>query len=119
LKRLSYGMLISGDDWFNDGEDSYLLLDKVEGSSANDLVRFNYLIQNLHRFLSELKKDRTLADWAFFIQDGCDLFFDREDDYQLEQLTLEFAKIHAVASSENLLNFEIIHPILQKIIEGV
>lgn len=116
LKRLSYGMLISGEGWFEVGDESYLVIDKVEGSTAHDLVRFNYFIQNIHKFLSGLTEDKTLAEWVSFIQDGCDMFFDRENDYQLEHLTLELAKVDLVASADFKIAFETISPILQDIL---
>ncbi|MBA6151457.1 exodeoxyribonuclease V subunit gamma [Gelidibacter maritimus] len=119
LKRLNYGMLISGDEWFDDGDDEYLTLDKVEGNNANDLVRFNYFIQNLHIFLSELENERCLEDWISFIQDGCDLFFDRENDIQLELLTKELAEINSIASSNNKLGFEVFYAILKKIFKNI
>ncbi len=119
LKRLSYGMLISGEEWFDDGDDEYLILDKVEGSSAHDLVRLNYLVHNLHRFLSELKNKRSLEDWILFMQDGCDLFFSRDDNPQLEHLTGELAEMESIASSLEKIGFEVFHPILQKIFENI
>lgn len=119
LKRLCYGMLIAGEEWFNDGNDEYLLIDKVEGNSANDLVRLNYFVHNLHFFLSELKKERSLGDWILFLQDGLDLFFNKENDFQLEHLTRELAGIDLVASSVHKINFETFYPLLTTIFNSI
>ena len=119
LKRLCYGMLLSGEEWFDDGEEEVFTLDRVEGNSAEDLIRFNYLIHNLHAFLMELKKDRTFADWVLFIHEAADLFFNREDDADLEPLTKELAGIVEIDSSKEKINFNAIYPILQKIFKSI
>ncbi|UAM97282.1 exodeoxyribonuclease V subunit gamma [Polaribacter litorisediminis] len=119
LKRLCYGMLMSGEEWFDDGEEEYLLIDKVEGSGADDLVRFNYLIHNLYDFLDGLNVERNLKDWILYLHDGLDLFFDKEKEYQIEYLTTKLAEVDFVFTLGDTISFEIIHPIILSILEGL
>lgn len=119
LRRLCYGMLISGEDWFNDGIDEYLLIDRVEGSNADDLVRLNYLVNNLHTFLLELEKERTFVDWILILDEGCNLFFNTENDIQLAQLTKELSAIKLVAVTDEVVGFATFYPTLQKVMHDI
>jgi exodeoxyribonuclease V gamma subunit len=69
LKRILYGLCISGESEYSDGSDTLIPLDTAEGSGALDRVRFIHFVNVLAGKMEERKGKRSIRDWAKHLQD--------------------------------------------------
>jgi exodeoxyribonuclease V gamma subunit len=68
VKRIMYGICMSGSQEYNDGEDALYPVDMVEGSDAYELVRFCHFIDVLIDSIAERRADRSIADWTKYVE---------------------------------------------------
>jgi exodeoxyribonuclease V gamma subunit len=64
LKKLLYGLCMSGSEPFHDGRDEVIPLDTDEGPSALERVRLIHFMRILQEKLEARKTRRTIAGWA-------------------------------------------------------
>ena len=67
LKRIMYGICMSGSHEFDSGPNSFYPLDMVEGNAAHELIRFAHFVEQLIASLEERKKAKTIAGWVEYI----------------------------------------------------
>ncbi len=108
LKKILYGICMSGGEEFNDGLHVFSPLDTAEGSATMDRIRLIHFIEVLRKNLEQRDRERTITEWAEYLQQIVDnLIFnpdEQEDsDYQLfvqllEKMTLLDDKAATVIS---------------------
>ena len=69
LKKIIYGICMSGEYEVNDGEDTFIPLDTMEGNEALDAVRLVYFVKVLQRKMEARSQDKTIAEWAMYVQE--------------------------------------------------
>jgi exodeoxyribonuclease V gamma subunit len=69
LKKMIYGLCISGEPSYYDGADQLLPLDTAEGSDMEDRIRLLHFFQVLRRHLLNREQERTLSAWADYLSD--------------------------------------------------
>ncbi|MBC7886898.1 MAG: exodeoxyribonuclease V subunit gamma [Ferruginibacter sp.] len=67
LKRIMYGICMSGSQEFGEGPGSFYPLDKVEGNAAHELIRFVHFAKQLMVSLEERKNAKTIAGWVEYV----------------------------------------------------
>ena len=84
LKRMMYGICVSGEPIVDIDGDTLIPLDAFEGSDTYDLMRFWYFMQELERTLLKRNTAKGVVEWGKFIQELVeDLVFqssEQEDD---------------------------------------
>jgi exodeoxyribonuclease V gamma subunit len=84
LKRILYGICISGETIVDIDGETLIPLDAFEGSDTYDLIRFWYFMQELERTLLKRNTAMSVVDWGKYIQELVeDLVFqssEQEDD---------------------------------------
>lgn len=93
LKRLMLGLCLSGEEAFQQNGESYLLIDKTEGSTGYDLIRFRFFIKSLKENLENLSQPKKLEDWVEFIRTSIELFLDTDNDPRMQELDKELASL--------------------------
>lgn len=88
LKKMLYGICMSGEEDYNDGQDHFSPLDDCEGVQALERVKLIHFIQVLTDKLLKRQSQKTIAEWAeYLIEVMDDLIFasgEKEDeDYTL------------------------------------
>jgi exodeoxyribonuclease V gamma subunit len=68
LKRMMNGICISGETAYDDGTDMCIPLDTAEGERCIDRIRLHHFMKVLTSFLQDRNKDRTIGEWADFLQ---------------------------------------------------
>jgi len=68
LKRIIYGICISGDEEYLCTEPSIFTLDAAEGSDAKTIITFCHFVEVLISSITERNKNRDLANWVLYIQ---------------------------------------------------
>ncbi|HTN21623.1 MAG TPA: exodeoxyribonuclease V subunit gamma [Pelobium sp.] len=111
LQRIIYGICMSGEDEYFIGNTSLYPLDMVEGSAANEVIRFVHFVQVLISSLTEREKNRNIGDWVKYVERLLvDLIFDpgenADEDYAVLLNHLE--KYNAV---NELVTDEIAYPL--------
>jgi exodeoxyribonuclease V gamma subunit len=66
LKKIMYGLCISGEAEFEDGR-SFFVLDTAEGSGMQDRIRLYHFIQVLSGLLQERSIPKTLSEWSEYL----------------------------------------------------
>jgi exodeoxyribonuclease V gamma subunit len=120
LKKIMYGICMSGAVELNDGHDDFAPLDTAEGAEAMERVRLAYFIKMLTHKLADRKQNRTISQWAEYLQSLVeDMIFqagekDDEDYTKLVQFTEYMALLEKNANIE--ISFEIFrHSFLQRL----
>ena len=68
LKKIMYGICMSGGEELNDSQDNFVPLDTAEGAEAMERVRLAYFIKMLTQKLAEREQKRTISQWAEYLQ---------------------------------------------------
>ena len=120
LKKIMYGICMSGGEELNDSQDNFIPLDTAEGAEAMERVRLVYFIKMLTQKLAEREQKRTISEWAEYLQLLVDdMIFqagekDDEDYTKLVQFTEHMALLEKDANIE--ISFEIFrHSFLQRL----
>lgn len=120
LKKIMYGICMSGEQEIHDGQDAFIPLDTAEGSEAIERVRLLYFVKLLRHKLADRNKTRTISEWAEYLQALVeDMIFqagekDDEDYTKLVQFTEHMALLEKDANVE--ISFEIFrHSFLQRL----
>ena len=66
-KRIIYSYTMYNDDVVSIKEKNYLLLNEVEGSMGEDILKFIYLGDTIYNFVNETQKNKTPKEWSNFI----------------------------------------------------
>lgn len=81
LKRIMYGICMSGEPLYDDGSDSFYPLDRVEGGDAQEIIRFVHFVEVLMDALQERKTPRSIAEWVVYVERVLhNLVFEPEED---------------------------------------
>ncbi|MDB5201308.1 MAG: exodeoxyribonuclease gamma subunit [Ferruginibacter sp.] len=86
LRRIMFGICMSGSEEFGQGEDSFYPLDIIEGNAAQELIRFVYFAQRLIDSLRERKNVKTIKDWAAYAENILTDFVETGEDNSDEDL---------------------------------
>lgn len=120
LKKIMYGICMSGGNDYEDGSDEFIPLDNAEGTEAIERVRLMYFIRILQQKLAERSQIRTISEWAVYLQALVeDMVFQAgekdDDDYtKLVQFTEQMALLDKNANVE--ISFEVFrHSFLQRL----
>lgn len=120
LKKIIYGLCMSGEVEMYDGEDYFIPLDTAEGTEGMERVRLAYFIKVLSKKLDERKQNRSITQWAAYLQELVgDMIFEAgekedEDFTKLVQFTEQMALLEKNANIE--ISFEIFrHSFLQRL----
>jgi exodeoxyribonuclease V gamma subunit len=120
LKKIMYGICMSGEQEIFDGQDSFIPLDTAEGTEAIERVRLMYFVKILKQKLIERNKTRTISEWAEYLQELVeDMIFEagekEDEDYtKLVQFTENMSMLEKDANIE--ISFEIFrHSFLQRL----
>jgi exodeoxyribonuclease V gamma subunit len=81
LRRIMYGICISGEDRYGEGEDAFYPLDITEGGEALEVIRFCHFVEVLMASIRERKTNRSITDWVAYIEAVVhNMIFEPEED---------------------------------------
>ena len=69
LKKILFGLCMSGSEEYTDGSETIVPLDTDEGASALERVRLINFIRILHDRIEARKTPRTIAGWAAYLRE--------------------------------------------------
>ena len=120
LKKIMYGLCISGEPDYHDGTEDFIPLDTAEGSEAIDRVRLMYFVRILQQKLLDRNSNRTISEWSAYLQMLVeDMIFqagekDDDDFTKLVQFTEHMALVEKNSNIE--ISFEVFrHSFLQRL----
>lgn len=100
IKRIMYGICMSGEPEFGEHADSFFPLDIAEGQDAYVLIRFCHFAQVLITAVEERREDRSIADWVRYVEQLLHaLVYEQQDESDEDYTTLlkelsEFNLLH-------------------------
>jgi exodeoxyribonuclease V gamma subunit len=77
VRRIMYGICMSGDGLYGDGDDAFYPLDLMEGGEAREAIRFCHFAEVLITTIEARRGLRTISGWVSYI------------DYVLHELIFE------------------------------
>lgn len=81
LKKIMYGLCMSGETLYDDGEQELYPLDTAEGSAMADRIRLYQFIQSLIRLIDNTIQSRTIGEWANYLGEIMkEMILDEEED---------------------------------------
>lgn len=69
IKRIVFGICMSGDLEYDDGTDRFYPLDLLEGSEALEIIRFCHFAEVLMDSIRERAAARTIAGWVKYVEE--------------------------------------------------
>ena len=86
LKRIMYGICISGGEEYGHGKDSFFPMDNVESSDAINVIRFVHFAEALIQSLEERTQKKKIGDWVAYVEKVLNNFVinteeNQEEDY--------------------------------------
>lgn len=88
LKRIMYGLCMRGGTEYDDGENAFYPLDRIEGFEMFQAVRFVYFVEELIDSLENRKKKRDIAGWVEYLEEVIRTFFGASEDHADEDYVL-------------------------------
>ena len=89
ISRIMYGICMSGEEEYGEGADSFFPLDILEGSNAQELIRFAHFIEVLIASIEKRRGDRSLSEWVVYIEQVLrNLVYEQDDDADENYTTL-------------------------------
>ncbi len=89
MKRIMYGIAMSGSEEYGSGAESFFPLDIIEGSKTKEITSFVHLAEILIEMVQEKHRDRTVAEWVNFVQEIVEVFLGIEADENEELAYLQ------------------------------
>ncbi|MBO9564153.1 MAG: exodeoxyribonuclease V subunit gamma [Niastella sp.] len=81
IKRILFGVCMSGEMMYDDGVDRFYPLDLVEGSDAPEVIRFCHFAEVLMDSIRERSASRDIAGWVKYVEDVLhNLILEPEED---------------------------------------
>lgn len=68
IKRIMFGICMSGGMAYDDGADNFYPLDLLEGSEALEIIRFCHFVEVLMDSIRQRNKPRTIAGWVEYVE---------------------------------------------------
>jgi exodeoxyribonuclease V gamma subunit len=89
IKRIMYGICMSGGEEYGEGIDSFFPLDILEGKEGQGVIRFCHFVEVLMQVVEEQKHERTITAWVNYIEDVLhDMVYEPEEDTDEDYNTL-------------------------------
>lgn len=88
LKRMMYGLCMSGEQEFGNGETSFYPLDAIEGFDMFQATHFVYFIENLMESIQNRKTQRTVAEWVKYVEETLRIFIGEREENEDEDYNL-------------------------------
>lgn len=89
IRRILFGICMSGGEEYGTGPDSFFPIDVLEGSEAADLIRFSHFVEMLIQMIEERKQDRTIAEWVNYVERVLrNLVYEPDEDTDEDYTTL-------------------------------
>jgi exodeoxyribonuclease V gamma subunit len=99
LKRIMYGICMSGEEAFEVEDEMLFPLDLLEGSATQDAIRFCHFIEVLISSIEARRGLRTISDWVRYVEQVIqDLVLEQGDEAgeQHQQLTKKLSDYRVV-----------------------
>ncbi len=68
IRRIMFGICMSGDEEYGKGDESFFPLDILEGSDSLEVIRFCHFAEVLIAAVEERKKERSISGWVEYIE---------------------------------------------------
>ncbi|SFE07647.1 DNA helicase/exodeoxyribonuclease V, gamma subunit [Chitinophaga sp. CF118] len=89
IKRIMYGICMSGGEEYGEGADSFFPLDILEGSAGQEVIRFCHFVEILMQVIQEQKQDRSITSWVAYIESVLhNMVYEPEEDTDEDYNTL-------------------------------
>ena len=94
LKRIMFGICISGGEEYGRGENSFFPMDNIEGSDVSNVIRFVHFAESLIQSLEERSNLKTISEWVEYVENILNNFVinkeeNQEEDYGILLTQLE------------------------------
>ncbi len=106
LKKILYGICISGEPMIADDGEVFIPLDTAEGTEAIDRIRLVYFIKILNIYIDRRNEPKRLGDWALYLSDLLDDLILQEDEVE-EKDKEEYRSFFSII--DGLCNVEDVH----------
>ncbi|GGH59603.1 exodeoxyribonuclease V gamma subunit [Filimonas zeae] len=68
LKRILFGICMSGEEEYGEGTYSFYPVDRMEGREAQEIIRFCHFVEMLIQVVEDKKRSRSVAGWVSYIE---------------------------------------------------
>lgn len=100
LRRIMYGLCMSGGERYGEGENAFYPVDIVEGGESLSIIRFCHFVNVLMDFIRQRDTHRSIADWVLYTESLVhNLIFEpgEEPDEHYELLIRQCASLNLAA----------------------
>ena len=118
LRRIMYGICMSGGERYGEGNEAIYPLDLAEGGEALPIIRFCHFVEVLMDSIKERKTPRSIADWVVYTESIVhNMIFEPEEntDEYYEILMQQLSGLNVAGQyMEDVVSFDVVaHSLLQ------
>jgi exodeoxyribonuclease V gamma subunit len=118
LRRIMYGICMSGGERYGEGNEAFYPLDLVEGGEALQIIRFCHFVEVLMDSIKERKTARPIADWVVYTESVVhNMIFEPEEntDEYYEILMQQLSGLNVASQyMDDAVSFDVVaHSLLQ------
>lgn len=114
LKRIMYGICMSGAEAYGEGAERFFPLDTIEGSAANDVIHFCYFAEKLMHFIQIKNREQTLQDWVAYVMNVMDHFIFDDEKNDSEEYRMLVKLLEKISGIESYFPHKISYPVFAK-----
>lgn len=107
IKRIVYGICMSGGDEYRDEDVSLFPIDDLEGKNSHELIRFVHFVQMLIEMVQTRSEARPLAQWTEYVEQVLENFVEEASDEASEEYSMVQSQLTKLNSIGELMSEQI------------
>lgn len=88
MKRIMYGLCMSGGEEYGEGAESFFPIDAIEGYQMEEAVRLVYFVESLMNAIENRRKNRSIKEWVKYIEECVQIFIGERENNETEDYVL-------------------------------
>lgn len=111
LKRIIYGLCMSGGEEVGTGETSFFPLDSTEGGTADEVIRFTGMVRLLIKSLQARECGKKITEWTGYVTDTINELLADIESENAEEYQLLIQQLKEIEVSGQFFEQEITYPV--------
>lgn len=107
LRRIMYGICISGEEEYGHGADSFFPMDNIESSDVFNVIPFVHFAERLIQSLEERKQPKKIGEWVKYVENVLNNFVINKEDSHEEDYGIILTQLENYNTINDLFEEEI------------
>lgn len=113
LKRLMFGLCMSGEEEYGTGEESFFPLDIIEGYDMFQVIRFVNFVETLIHSIENRKQKRKISEWIEYVEETLMTFVGVIEEVQDEDYSFLLSQLERYNILQDLFDEKVSFEVFQ------